>query len=144
RFPKATVPDSVRKLPRAREPMPEPRKTTAASEAQRPEPGTVASRPEGAEHPLLPRVASAAAARDARAECAPLDAERYKIAFTASASLKEKLEAARALVSHSLPAATLADTVERALDVLLERERARRFAVRQQRGPKERQAPQGE
>src|SRR5690606_3505367 len=31
-----------------------------------------------------------------------------------------------------------------ALDVLLERERARRFAVRQQRGPKERSASQGE
>ncbi len=62
----------------------------------------------------------------------------------ALSSLKEKLEAARALVSHSLPDATLADIVERALDVLLERERARRFAVRQQRGPKERRAPQGE
>ena len=214
RFPNATVPDSVRKLPKARDPMPEPRKTAAAAEAQQPEPGAVASRPQGAEpaaapsqsegpesavasqperanltavvsqphlpepaaafrpegaepakvasqresaepasvasqakgaeHPLLPRVASSAAARDARAECAPLDAERYKIAFTASASLKEKLEAARALVSHSLPDATLADIVERALDVLLERERARRFAVRQRRGPKERQAPQGE
>src|SRR5690606_218475 len=83
-------------------------------------------------------------ARDARAECAPLDADRYKIAFTASASLKEKLEAARALVSHSLPDAILADIVERALDVLLERERARRFAVRQQRGPKERHRPRTE
>jgi hypothetical protein len=191
RFPKASVPDSVRKLAKTREPMPESTKTAVASEAQRSGPGVVASRPEGAEpaaapsqcegpesavasqperanltavasqprlplaaavasepegaeHPLLPRVTSAAAARDARAECAPLDADRYKIAFTASASLKEKLEAARALVSHTLPDATLADIVERALDVLLERERARRFAVRQRRGPKELEAPQGE
>ena len=149
RFPKATVPDSVRKLPKPREPMPEPGKTAAASEAERPEPAAVAfqpegaepaavaSQPEGAEHPFLPRVASAAAGRDARAECAPLGADRYKIGFTASAALKEKLEAARALVSHSLPDASLADIVERALDALLERERARRFAIRQRRHAKE-------
>ncbi len=184
RFPKATVPDTVRRLPKPPEPMREPRRMAAAaasgphlsesavvasqpggaesavasqpcrlepavawrlggaepavaSQPHLQEAAAMGSQPKGAEHPLLPRVASAAAGRDARAECAPLGADRYKIAFTASASLKEKLEAARALVSHSLPDASLAEIVERALDVLLERERARRFAVRQRRGPKE-------
>ena len=172
RFPKAPVPDSVRRLPWPRErtekPLPEPRRTAAAAEPYRTESAAraiqregaesaalaiqregvesaaLAIQREGAEHPLLPRVASVAARRDARAECEPLGADRYKIAFTASAALKQKLDAARALVSHSLPDASLAEIVERALDVLIERERARRFAVRGRHKPKQPEPSQGE
>jgi len=45
-----------------------------------------------------------------------------------SASLREKLDLARALLSHAVPSGDYAELVERALDVLLEKTRKQRFA----------------
>jgi hypothetical protein len=58
----------------------------------------------------------------------PLSEGRYRLQLNASGRLKEKLELARDLMSHANPSGDLAVVVERALDVLIERLEARRFA----------------
>jgi hypothetical protein len=58
----------------------------------------------------------------------PLSEGRYRLQLNASARLKEKLELARDLMSHANPSGDLAVVVERALDILIERLEARRFA----------------
>jgi hypothetical protein len=57
----------------------------------------------------------------------PLSLARYKVQFTASAELRDKLERLRALLRSEVPGADLAAVVERAVDVALERIEARRF-----------------
>ncbi|GMV19329.1 MAG: hypothetical protein AMXMBFR56_75530 [Polyangiaceae bacterium] len=46
--------------------------------------------------------------------------------FTASVAFRDKLEQARALLSHTVPSGDLATILERALDLLIERETKRR------------------
>jgi hypothetical protein len=55
----------------------------------------------------------------ARARIEALSESRFKIEFTASATLREKLELCRDLMSHANPNRDLAPVVERALDLLL-------------------------
>lgn len=62
----------------------------------------------------------------ARPRVEPLSEDRYKVQFTASGALREKLERARDLMRHREPSGDVAVVVERALDALLaklERER---------------------
>lgn len=59
----------------------------------------------------------------------PLASRRYRVAFTASAELIEKLERAKELASHMVAPSDLAALFERALDALVGREEKRRFAV---------------
>src|SRR5262245_6245171 len=47
-------------------------------------------------------------AGDCRSRVEPLSAERYRVEFTASATLREKIEQARELLSHALPNRDLA------------------------------------
>ena len=54
---------------------------------------------------------------------------RYRIQLNVSASLKEKLDLARALVSHANPSGDLAVVIERALDVLIENVQKVRFGT---------------
>jgi hypothetical protein len=58
----------------------------------------------------------------------PLSAARYRIQLNASAQLKQKIEHALDLLSHSNPTGDLAAVVERALDLLIERVEKERFA----------------
>jgi hypothetical protein len=51
----------------------------------------------------------------------PLSESRYRIQLTASATLRDKLEHARALMSHQNPSGDLAIVVEKALDLLVEK-----------------------
>ncbi|HEY5956969.1 MAG TPA: HNH endonuclease signature motif containing protein, partial [Polyangiaceae bacterium] len=60
----------------------------------------------------------------------PLSESRYRIVFTASEALKQKLDRARELCSHCVSPTDLPALIERALDLLIEREEKRRFAVR--------------
>jgi 5-methylcytosine-specific restriction endonuclease McrA len=55
----------------------------------------------------------------ARSRIEPLSEARYKIEFTASAGLREKLELCRDLMSHANPTRDLGVVVERAVDLLL-------------------------
>lgn len=60
----------------------------------------------------------------------PLTAELSRIHLTAPRRLVKKLEAAKAAVSHSHPGASLADVVEVAIDLLLERKTKRNGLVK--------------
>ena len=99
RYPRPDVPDSVRKVP---ERCPEtPLLLGGAAEAR--ELRLESPRPRG------------------RSASEPLSPGRYAVSFTASAELRDKLELAKNLMSHSNPALDLAVVIERAVDLLLEK-----------------------
>ena len=84
-------------------------------------------RPDGvAPTGMEPVVAPPSAARPARIE--PLAPGRYKVQFTASAELREKLERLQALRRGSVADGDLAAIIEEAVTEKLERLEARRFA----------------
>jgi hypothetical protein len=57
----------------------------------------------------------------------PLSVARYRIQLNASAELKQKLDHAVDLLSHSIPSGDLSSVIERALDLLIERVQKERF-----------------
>jgi len=59
----------------------------------------------------------------------PLSAERYKVQFTASQRLRDKLDQARHLLKQQVPDGDLAEICERALDLLIAERMKQRFAV---------------
>jgi 5-methylcytosine-specific restriction endonuclease McrA len=63
-----------------------------------------------------------------RARIEPLAPARYKVQFTASAGLRDKLERLQALMRSSVPDGDLAAVIERAVTEKIERLEARRFA----------------
>jgi hypothetical protein len=58
----------------------------------------------------------------------PLGQERFKIQFTASRTLREKLRRAQALLRHQIPEGDLAEIFDRALTLLIEDTRRKKFA----------------
>ncbi|MGC4087735.1 MAG: hypothetical protein QM756_07530 [Polyangiaceae bacterium] len=64
-----------------------------------------------------------------RARVEPLSASRYRVEFTASAELYDKMERASELMSHSVGRGDWAELFERALDCLLEVETKRRLGA---------------
>jgi 5-methylcytosine-specific restriction endonuclease McrA len=58
----------------------------------------------------------------------PLSEARYRLQLNVTASMREKLELARALLSHSVPSGDFAELLERALDELLAKTQKQRFA----------------
>ena len=58
----------------------------------------------------------------------PLAPDRYKVQFTASAELRDKLERLRALVRSSVPHGDLAVIIGQAVTEKLQRLESRRFA----------------
>ena len=75
-----------------------------------------------AARPGFPRPAS-----PRRAVVEPLAPARYKVQFTATAELRDKLERLRALMHSEVPDGDLAAVIERAVTEKLERLEARRF-----------------
>lgn len=73
-------------------------------------------------------VAGANPAPDVPDAVTPVAEDRVVIRFTASTRFRDKLEEARALLSHSVPDGTLEEVLERALDAVIERTKKRRFA----------------
>ena len=63
-----------------------------------------------------------------RPEVQPLSPGRYKVQFTASAELRDKIERLAALMRSEIPDGDLAAVIERAVSEKLERLEARRFA----------------
>ncbi len=91
----------------------------------------------GARELRLDGVASSvplAFAAPSRASVQPLAPARYKVEFTASGELRDKLERLRALMRPEVPDGDLAAVIERAVTEKLERLEARRFA--QTRAPR--------
>lgn len=66
---------------------------------------------------------------DHRPAIAPLAEETYKVQFTASRELRDKLRQAQDLLRHRVPDGDLALIVEKALDLLIDQVRKERFAV---------------
>jgi hypothetical protein len=59
----------------------------------------------------------------------PLSEDRYVIRFTAGAELRDKLRLAQDLLGHAVPSGDLAQVFDRALTVLVEELRRRKFAA---------------
>ncbi len=111
--------------------LPPDRVSSSGPEGRRDE--TPRLRPEGVEaceRELLPDAVAApppsSPAPPARVE--PLAPGRYKVQFTASAELRDKLERLRALVRSSVPDGDLAVIIEQAVTEKLQRLESRRFA----------------
>ncbi len=136
RFARPDVPSVVRKLPEraSRALAVEPTLGTAPREPIAPDTqdaGTVENAAEARamdarlELPMVPRSDHARS----RGRVEPLSPERYRVQFTADQALKEKLELAAELMAHRNPSRDLAQVVNRALDVLIEKLKKERFAA---------------
>ena len=107
--PKPDVPATMRKLPEGREKT----KRTPVSQL-------------GPDRVAMPLPAPAQEVKPAVVE--PLAPARYKVQFTASGPLHDKLERLRALMRSSVPDGDLAAIIEEAVTEKLERLEAKRFA----------------
>ena len=108
----------------ARESQLRPDGAAAASVELRPD-GTAAA---GVEHLPSGATVPPASPRARPSVVEPLAPARYKVQFTASAELRDKLERLRALMRPSVPDGDLAAIVEQAVTEKLQRLEARRFA----------------
>jgi hypothetical protein len=70
-----------------------------------------------------------AAREDHRPAIAPLAEQTYRVQFTASRELRDKLRQAQDLLRHRVPDGDLACIFEKALDLLIEQVKKERFAV---------------
>lgn len=64
-----------------------------------------------------------------KVEISPLSPDRYKVEFTASEALCDKLREAQALVRHQVPGGDLAEVIDRALTLLVNDLKKKRFGV---------------
>jgi len=71
-----------------------------------------------------------------RGRLEPLSESRCRVEFTARAELRDKLERARELSSHSIPSGDLGELFERALDALIEKESRKRHGAGRPRKPR--------
>lgn len=121
-WPRPDVPSSVRQLPEGR---------PSHSDANAVSPAASATNALVAEARQVTNPSTTSNNREASAaRIAPLSSRTYHVTFTASEQLKEKLDRARALLSHCINPADLSGLVERAIDALLEGEEKRRFGSR--------------
>ena len=101
--------------------------TACVEKGAPPPPAAPSIAPTAAVAPAVSAAPIAAAPRSRAFE--PLSPGRYKVSFTASDALKEKLELARDLMRHSAPGGDLATIAERALDLLIADLMKRRFGA---------------
>ncbi|MGQ0548969.1 MAG: hypothetical protein ACT4PY_04795 [Armatimonadota bacterium] len=114
--PQPPVPDVIRRLPTR---APAAHHTPASSNAPL-EAAPVLLSDADAQTPLAaPPAAVIAPAPAHRAVVTPLAPERYKVQFTASAELHEKIRQAQALLRHQIPDGDLSKVFDRALTALL-------------------------
>jgi 5-methylcytosine-specific restriction endonuclease McrA len=132
RFPKPDAASAIRKLPQ-REPQAPGEQPALTLEETLARPAASVASQAGE-----PWSKAAQPARESRVQ--PLSAARYKVQFTASNELKNKLERACRLLSHSNPSGDLAVLVERAVDLLLgELEKTKLGKTERPRRPRARQ-----
>lgn len=87
------------------------------------------------DHPPTAHPAAGAAAVPARvtlpspASIEPLGARRYRVQFTATADLRDKLTLARDLLRHQIPDGDIGEIVDRALTLLLEHLARQKFSA---------------
>jgi hypothetical protein len=90
---------------------------------------TRAPRPDARSHIRRLPTTSRSVAAGPTGTLEPLSAVSYRLQLNTSHELKQKLELARDLMSHSNPSGDLAVVVERALELLIAKLQARRFGV---------------
>jgi hypothetical protein len=73
-----------------------------------------------------PPISAASKKSAATSRISPLSGTTYRVTFTATESLKMKMDLARDLASHAVPPNDLPALIERALDLLIESEERRR------------------
>ncbi len=142
--PRPTVPDSIRKVPEARAShgsLDHPRVETASPETDDPQTGAMilgeratALRSEALWSEALfsrPDTIGGLAGRPAsrRSGVEPLGAERWKVQFTASSEVLEKLRVAQDLLRHQAPDGDLDRVFDRALSALVEQLSRSKFAA---------------
>ena len=136
-LPRPDAPALIRKLPERRTVAPQtpaPRQSAdgSASVSGPRLDGIVPSGPElrldGVDSPRVELRLDAVGASASPATVQPLAPGRYKVQFTASAALRDKLERLQALMRSSVPDGDLATLIEEAVTEKLERLEARRFA----------------
>lgn len=140
-FPRPDVMPLIRKLP-TREEHGAVSSVEVAPAGERPDSGGVPLGSPGAVEPVVGTPHAAASVCTEPGPCVavpprlaasrrlePLSPGRYELQLTAGAELKRKLELARDLLRHAVPSGDLAEILERALDLLLERTMKRRFAL---------------
>jgi 5-methylcytosine-specific restriction endonuclease McrA len=115
RFPRPAVPSSIQRLP-----VPIAISVPVAAPGSSDSPSTPAF--------TLELTEGAHAHVPARARIEQLSEARFRVEFTASAELREKLELCRDLMSHANPSRDLAVVIERAVDSLLAHLEKRRLA----------------
>jgi hypothetical protein len=120
--PRPSVPDAIRRLPAPTSPktsIPEDTGTQAL-------PLSEVALPKSS---LAPRVPAATSAAGQRPSVTSLAEETFRVQFTASRALRDKLKTAQELLGHRVPSGDLASVVEKALDVLISEVKKRRFGV---------------
>ena len=125
RAPKPDAPSAVRRLPPARVSGSVPREQPASSAPHR------ATEPVGSGATASARTAPPSAAPTPRSESSsprPLGQARFKIQFTAGRELYERLREAQALLRHQIPHGDLAEIFERALTLVVENAKRKKFA----------------
>jgi hypothetical protein len=137
--PRPDAPERIRKLPGPRRLLAEPAEPTAASTAApgavpasddggRPaaRPPSLALRPDGVARPLAATAASRLPEEPRAERVVPLSPDRYKVQFTASATLRDKLERLQAMMRDAQQDARLEAVIEAAVEEKLARLEARR------------------
>ena len=128
--PQPSVVSSLRMLPATMS-------SAAQSQAERPtvpvrdapaDPTVLSCSVDGAT-PLPRSPAVDAPATSARASMEPLGTRRYRVQFTASAELRDKLTLAQNLLRHQVPDGDLGEIVDRAMTLLLEHLGRQKFAA---------------
>jgi hypothetical protein len=97
-----------------------------------PVPDSVRRRPvrkQGTLEMASPVAAASARPREQRAVVAPLSEDTFKVQFTASRALRDKLRRAQDLLRHRVPSGEIAAILEKALDSLIEKVEKERFAI---------------
>ena len=120
RFPQPDVPARMRKVPG--------RPVTPAAELTR----SAEVAPVAVERPVVARVEAPLAVpalAAPRAAVRPLAPARYKIRFTASAEMREKLRVAQDLLGHAIPSGDIAQVFDRALTLLVADLLRKKFAA---------------
>jgi 5-methylcytosine-specific restriction endonuclease McrA len=121
RAPRADVSSLLRRLPAPRQSSTQTWPVTGGAASAVGNPAALSSEPAPSPPTLAPENRVPAAVT-------PLREDRYRLQLNTSQALKEKLELARDLTSHSNPGGDLAVVVERALDLLIDRMQRQRFA----------------
>lgn len=122
RSPRPDAPTRIRKLPAPARPAPPVSGAPPPAVTAPPPPITSTADP-----PAEPAGPALRQERQDRIE--PLGAARYKVQFTASQELVDKLKQAQALLSHRVPDGDLSQVLDQALSLLNERLLKERFAI---------------